>query len=380
MASVPLYLRIRDRIRAEFLLDGPQEGARRLPTERALQERYGVSRPTIAKAIAALAAEGDLVSAQGRGRFVVARNDGAESGAPIKRLGYVASIATETLTQRVCFGIERAARRRGYRVVMANANNRVDQEREAAHDLVASGVQGLVVYPVPRPDVMEAPDYLCSDTFEVPLVLVDTATPDQPHTQFVFDNEHLGYEATSWLLAHGHRRIGFVVGDEGVRHEPLRLRVAGYRRALADHGVPQDGELVRHFDFFSAEALRRVAGGIAAMPDRPTAVIATEDMCAAELIDHLAALGLRAPEDIQVVGFDDRPEVRRSRHLFNTTRPDFERLGERACEELVRCVEEPALGVRVYLLEVPLLIRRPLEAHSETEQSPGRLASTQVAP
>lgn len=371
MASVPLYLQIRDRIRAECLTGIEPVGDRRLPTERELQARFGVSRPTIAKALAALAAEGDLVSAQGRGRFVVARGNGSEPGDAARRIGYVASIATEVLTQRAFFGIERAARRHGYRVVMASANNRVDQESEAARDLIASGACGLVIYPVPRPEAMEQPDYLCAEDLGVPVALLDTATDAHPHPQFIFDNEQLGYDVTSWLMERGRTRIAFLRGDAGIVHSPLQAREAGYRRAHAAHGLPLDETLIRRYDAYRIGALRRLAVEVAGMTPRPTAVIATEDLAATELIERLADLGVSVPQDVQVVGFDDRPEAHRVKPPFNTTRPDFERLAERACEDLIRRIEagtgsaqNASTNARVawrYVFSVPLLTRRTSE-------------------
>ncbi len=354
----PLYLRIRDRIRAEILYEQGLGPGSRLPTERDLQLRYGVSRPTIAKALAALASEGELVAAQGRGRFAAARNGSTQGAEPRRRIGYVATITTETLTQRSFAGIERAARRAGFGVVMASANNRVDQEREAVRDLIASGASGIIIYPVPRPAFPGESDYLSAESFDVPVVLLDTALPEQGHTQFLFDNERVCYSLTTWLLEHGHSRIAYAVGDLGTKHHPLQERLRGFLNAHADKGLTVSDDLVVHYDYADRDAIGDLALRFAQMDDGPSALIATDDMAAVEFIERFDDLGLRVPDDIHVVGFDDREEARRLRHQFSTTRPDFERLGERACEELIGLVRGEATPGRTFIHEVPLVIRR----------------------
>jgi DNA-binding LacI/PurR family transcriptional regulator len=354
----PLYLRIKDRIRAEILFDRGLGPGSRLPTERELQQRFGVSRPTIAKALAALASEGEVFVAQGRGRYASAPNGVGLQTSARRRIGYVATIATETLTQRACCGIERAARRLGYGVVMASANNDVRQEREAVHDLIASGICGLIIYPVPRSDGVSDSDYLTGEPLGVPVVLIDTPLPEHGYTQFVFDNEKACYTLTSWLIEHGHTSIAYTVGDAGLRHGPLTARLRGYRNALADHGVPEDPSLVVHYPGMDLQQLRQAAVRLAESRPRPTAVIATDDMGAMVLIEQFATLGISVPEDIHIVGFDDREEARRMRHQFSTTRPDFERLGEGACEELVALVAGESQPNRTFVYDVPLVFRR----------------------
>lgn len=354
----PLYLRIRDRIRAEILYEQGLGPDGRLPTERELQMRFGVSRPTIAKALAALASEGELLVAHGRGRFIHGL-DRIERQLPKRaRIGYVASIATETLTQRALCGIERAARQAGYGVVMASANDSYMQEKEAVRDLVASGAVGIIIYPVPRPIGMPEPDYLSSSSIGVPLVLLDTGLPEHGHTQFIFDNERVCYGLTAWLIEHGHKRIAYVLGDQGILHGPLIARLRGYRRALAAHGLAEIPDLIVHHRPRDSRAIADVAARFAAMQQRPTALIATDDMAAMEFIESFSRLGLHSPEDIHVVGFDDREEARRLKHQFSTTRPDFERLGECAAEELIALIGGEALPNRTYVHAVPLVIRR----------------------
>ena len=392
MSSGPLYQRIKEKIRADLLRaqqqqqGGNQEGngadaavgdaaeavsAARLPSERELQERYQVSRPTISKALAALAGEGFLVKEQRRGSFAVAASAAtdrestdsvAAAASPgLRQIGYVAPVAGEELVQRAFNGIDRIAHRRGYRVLMGNAGNEVARERQCVGDLVASGALGLVIMPIPRREDEARGDYLRTESLDIPLVLIDTCVTEQGHTQVIFDNRRLGWAMTNHLLGEGHRRIAHMTYVETILHGPLQARREGYEAALRDTGLALDPTLIRAFDT-SLDHLQAQAAALEewlSRPEPPTAIIAPDDFAAMEIIDLIEARGLRVPEDIRVTGFDNRSVARRFHPSFPTSSPDFERLGEIACDLLLDAIEATGdAAPRSYLLEAPLHIRR----------------------
>lgn len=362
-AFVPLYQRIKERIRADYLAARSTGRDARLPAERELQARYRVSRPTVSKALTALAAEGLLVKAQGRGTFAVQQDCLAPAPNPTAhRIGYVAPLAGAELVQRALRGIDRAAHRRGFSVIMGNAGNEPERERAAVRELLAAGARGLVVYPCPR--VCDAPctDYLEAEHFGVPVVLVDTAAPAQGQVRVVFANRRAAHVMTSWLMERGHRRIGLITYAERVRHPPLDDRLLGYRDALRDHGMDPDDRLVRRYDpAHEVAALSDLADAWLVGPGAPDAVIAPEDIAALELIEILMARGVRVPDDIRVVGFDNRDAARRFRPAFATTNPDFECMGEIAANLVLDGIRDGAIEPHTYVLDVPLLVRRAPE-------------------
>ncbi len=355
---VPLYQRIQEKVRAEFLAGAPADGMERLPSERDLQARYGVSRPTISKALAALAAEGYVARTQGRGSFAVQRHAASDPG-PKRHIGYIAPLSDAPLVQRAFRGIDRVGSRAGYRILLSSAGWSVERERAAVEDLIATGVRGLVIYPVPRLRTELATDYLTTAELPVPVVLVDTPVPAQGHTQVVFDNRRAGYAMTSWLIGRGCRRIAVLGCMPQVLHGSLLERREGYRQALLDHGIPVEQELERGVDMRDkAATIEAALEAWFRLPNPPDAIIAADDVAALEAIDMLASCGLRVPEDVRVVGFDNREVARRHRPAFATTNPDFERLGELACELLIDAIDGMAVQARIYVLEVPLLTRR----------------------
>ncbi|MCC2308646.1 LacI family DNA-binding transcriptional regulator [Cellulomonas chengniuliangii] len=139
----------------------------------------------------------------------------------------------------------------------------------------------------------------------IPFVVVDTAgEPPVGIPTVGSQNWNGGLAATRHLLGLGHRRIAVIAGPSDVMCS--RARIDGYRTALDEAGVRVDPALVRHGDFFvqggydhGLDLLRR--------EDRPTAIFAGSDLQALGVMRAARELGLRVPEDLSVVGYDDLP-------------------------------------------------------------------------
>jgi GntR family transcriptional regulator of arabinose operon len=359
--SSPLYEKIKEQIRADYL-QVPEE-ARQLPSERDLQERYQVSRPTISKALTVLATEGALVRQHRRGNFAsVPQPEPAVRVGTSRQIGYVAPLAGEELIQRCFRGIDRVAHRRGYQVLMGNAGNSVEREQDAVRDLIASGVCGLVITPVPRRREALSTDYLAAGVAEVPVVLADTGLPQYGGLQVLFDNRRLGYAMTEWLIKEGHSRIALLSYTGEVLHTPLTARLEGYRDALQDFNIAEDAALIGRFDtsLDHDAALNRYLDQWEFLDQPPTAIIAPEDTLAMELVTLLKMRGIRVPQDMRVVGFDNRSMARYFDPPIPTSAPDFERLGETACDLLLEAIESETPQSRTVMLDVPLLIRKAI--------------------
>jgi DNA-binding LacI/PurR family transcriptional regulator len=139
----------------------------------------------------------------------------------------------------------------------------------------------------------------------IPLVMIDPATEPADGIRSVGTTNWLGgMTATRHLIGLGHRRIAIIGGPPGLWSSQARLD--GYRAALQAAGLSPDEDLIRRGDFIVAAGRAR-ATELLDLPDPPTAVVAGNDSQAFGVLQSLHERGLRAPDDLSVVGFDDVP-------------------------------------------------------------------------
>jgi DNA-binding LacI/PurR family transcriptional regulator len=179
-------------------------------------------------------------------------------------------------------------------------------------------------------------------TRSLPLVVVDpTGEPLHETPSVGATNWNGGLAATRHLLELGHRRIAMVSGP--TQWPCCRARLDGYRAAMDAAGVPVDDDLVRVSTLY-------VEGGLAdgaellALPDPPTAVFTANDLQAIGVYEAARRAGLRVPEDLSVVGFDDLPYARWSGPPLTTVHQPLVRMGAAAADLVVAMSrgEQPA--------------------------------------
>ncbi|MEV4566006.1 LacI family DNA-binding transcriptional regulator [Nonomuraea sp. NPDC049419] len=190
---------------------------------------------------------------------------------------------------------------------------------------------------------------------EIPLVLLDPAdTPGGDVPSVGAGNWHGGLTATRHLLDLGHRRIAIITGPDSALSS--RARLDGYRTALDMAGLPVDPALIGRGDFLIqgglTEALRMLR-----LPDRPTAFFATNDGQAIGVYHAAHQLGLRIPEDLSVIGFDDLPSVRWAIPPLTTIRQPLADMAAAATSMLLTLAQGEQLTQNRVELATELIIR-----------------------
>jgi LacI family transcriptional regulator len=196
-------------------------------------------------------------------------------------------------------GLEDVAQTEGYSVVLCNSDEDPAKESAYVHAVLTEQMAGVVISPSGSTDSV-----LPLHQAGTPMVLIDRHLDGIEVDTVLVDNEYGATEACRHLIEGGYRRIGCITGPRRVSTAMDRL--SGYRAALRDGNVRFERNLVRHADF-------REAGGYAAMatlldlPEPPEALFVANNLMTVGALECLAARGLRAPDDIAVVGFDDIP-------------------------------------------------------------------------
>lgn len=189
----------------------------------------------------------------------------------------------------------------------------------------------------------------------IPFVIVDPeGEPAADVASVGATNWHGGLAATRHLLELGHRRIGMIGGPPEMLCS--RARIDGYRAALDTAGVSVDPELIRHGDFLVDSG--HVHGKFFLdLPDPPTAIFAGSDMQAFGVFEAARRSGLRVPDDLSVVGFDDLPLARSAWPPLTTVRQPLEEMAALATRMALEISRGDSPETRRVELATDLLIR-----------------------
>jgi len=200
----------------------------------------------------------------------------------------------------------------------------------------------------------------------IPLVVVDPVNPPPADLASVgATNWAGGLAATEHLLGLGHRRIAAIAGPGD--YLCSRARIDGYRSALERAGIRFDPALVRHGDFQHEGGFVR-GGELLSLRERPTAIFAGSDQQAFGLYEAARQRGLRIPQDLSVVGFDDLPVAGWVSPPLTTVRQPLAEMGGVAAQMLGELIEGLPLRSSRVELSTELIVRESTAAPGESAQ------------
>ncbi len=240
-------------------------------------------------------------------------------------------------------------------MLVINAGYGTDLTEASLEALLERRVEGIIYATMFHREV-ELPPQMA----QVPVVLANCFTADRSHASVVPDEHAGGYAATSVLLRKGHRRIAFInLGAPPGRLPPLPAaigRLAGYKQALAEYDVPYDDTLVLYTNQ-SPSTNYPLTHQLMRLPHPPTAIFCGNDRTAMSCYGALSALGLRIPDDVAVVGFDNQVDIAGGLYppLTTVQLPQFE-MGAWAVQYLMSVKDTQPPPIQ-HLLDCPLVER-----------------------
>jgi LacI family transcriptional regulator len=171
-----------------------------------------------------------------------------------------------------------------------------------------------------------------------PFVLIDHQGIGQDCPAVGATNWQGGFTATEYLIKLGHQRIGFITGwmDLGCALD----RLDGYRSALRTNHISEDPNLIYEGTFFQPDGFIG-ASTMLDLSDPPTAIFASNDVMAMGVMDAVRNKGLRVPDDVSVIGFDDIPQASLIRPALTTIRQPLEKMGRVATQMLLELLNQP---------------------------------------
>ena len=247
-------------------------------------------------------------------------------------------------------GISRAAQAHDYAMLVWLAQSDQDEEHFYRRIINNRLMDGVVL-------ASAASDNPLIDHFlqtRVPFVLVERPGHHYDHISFVtVDNTGAAYEMVSYLFGLGHMRVGTITGRLTIPDG--RDRLAGYKQAIVDAGHRLIPELIVEGDFTHRsgyEGMKRL------MEQHVDAVFAASDITARGALQALHEMGVRVPEDVAVVGFDDLPTSVQVVPPLTTIRQPIEEKGVRAATILIEQIETGNTTPQQILLPTELIIRQ----------------------
>ena len=356
---LPKYVRIKQEL-TEEIRAGRLAAGSRVPSEAELMKTYGVSRMTANRALREAADEGFVVRVQGHGTYVAEQPPATVKGIEFVYVGARVGIYPELLA-----GVETRARELGYRLVLSGAEWDLDGALQHVTDTNWEDTCGVIYRPIESSIAYVLNKEIVQTLWEkgIPVVCVDNYVGlSDKESCVISDNFAKARALTLELARAGYRRIGFVGGPDC---SSQRDRLAGYRHALEESGIPFDEGLVDNLDH-----RQPASDGIDDVLDtflvtgRMDAIFCLNDYTALSIISACRRRHLELPDEIAVVGYDDM-EFAEGFDL-TTVRQPLREEGRVAMDCLRRLMDGETTPQRIVLPGT--LMRRKLTGHLSAPQ------------
>lgn len=333
---------------------------KRLPSEAELSKRFGVSRPTAARALRDLQNMGIIRRRVGSGSFL------NSSSVKVRHLEFhtfgflVPGLGNTEIMDPICNEITRAVQNLGATVLLGDEIAQVTTADEAlalCQHYIDQKVEGVFFAPIEMIANREAVNQQIAQMLReagIAVILLDRDVLEFPaRSQFDLigiDNFAGGYVLTNHLIARGNRNFRFLARSGYSSTTDLRL--AGCREALAKAELIQGRKLACWGDPADQKFVEAML-----LPDMPDAILCSNDQTAAELMRMLSSMGIRVPHDVRIVGFDDVRYATLLSVPLTTIHQPCRAMGDAAVRAMQDRIHHPESTPQQILLPFTLVVR-----------------------
>ncbi|ACI18412.1 LacI family DNA-binding transcriptional regulator [Dictyoglomus thermophilum] len=215
-------------------------------------------------------------------------------------IGLIISNITNLFYPEVVRGVEDLLAKYNYNLILCNSDEDVEKEKNYIEVLFSRRVDGLIITPSKSSETRENLDLFREKN--IPVVLVDRKIEGLEEDVVLADNIEGTYEAISYLISLGHKRIGIITGPLDTTTGCERLE--GYLKALEDKGIKKDDNLIYEGDFKKEGGYKGVEA-LLNINNPPTAIFTSNNLMALGALKKITELGLKIPQDLSLISFDD---------------------------------------------------------------------------
>lgn len=275
----------------------------------------------------------------------------ARAGLRTRTIGVLTQSLVSDYFNEALSGIDQAMKAAGYAPLIVSGHWQASDEAERIELLIARRVDGLVILSGKLPD-----QQILALSKRVPIIAFGRELRGANAFGFRLDNYQAACDAVEYLLMQGHRSIAFIAGPD---QADARARLAGYRDTLARHGIEADPALVVPGDF-------QESGGVLAVNQllesgrRFSAIFAANDLTAYGARLALYRRGIRVPDDVSLIGFDDLHSSMYTTPPLTTVRQPLFDVGQRLGRAILTMVRKEPLEIEVP--EPSLVLRESVRA------------------
>jgi len=248
-------------------------------------------------------------------------------------------------------GVEDVARDNDYALILSNSDEDPDKQRLAVNTLKTESVDGVIVPPVSAND----PEIHRLMESDIAVVCVDRRIENAHVDTIVSDNRRGAYKGVTHLIDLGHDRIGFIGGIPRISTSTERRE--GYEEALRAHDIPVDPALIKEGDS-RRERGTYLTNDILDLDNPPTAIFTGNNLTTLGALSAIHVRGLRIPEDVAIVGYDDIPwPMALNPPPTVVDQPGYE-MGRRAARILLERLTNPDRAPTTVTLQPKFVVRQ----------------------
>lgn len=348
--QTPKYMQIAEHFKALIESENIKPGEQ-LMSENEITDKFKVSRHTVRQGLLQLKTQGYIYKEQGKGTFC----SNYKNNTKIKTIALITTYISNYIFPSIIRGIEEVLSSAGYSLLLFNTNNEKSKEKECLQKVLQYNVAGLIVEPtLSALENVNEKYYKELGNKNIPYIMINAKYNELDSAYITMDDIEGGYILTKYLIQLGHINIAGIFKSDDLQGINRKL---GYIKALTEFNIPVDKDIIGKYttkeEMFSTYEFTKL---LLLREKRPTALVCYNDQVAIHALNAIRDEGLRVPEDISIVSYDDSDIAVASEVKLTTVRHPKDDMGRRVARYIIDMIEKP-VNKPCYVYKAELLVR-----------------------